>query len=282
MYPLNPFRSGVTAVLLLLTVSLVVGAQAESEAKPPRSYLGVLVGPAEEGSKGIRLQEVTPEGPAAKAGLKKGDQIVKFGNEVIQDVEMFLRTVAAKKPGDRLTLGVIRDGKEHSLTVTLGERPGREAPALPSLGGLRRPAFLGVQTQPLTSELKEQLKVEAETGAVVTEVVPNSPAAKAGLKRDDVITAIDDQPVKDPTHLREAVQKAGPGKDVTLHVVRGKENLSVKATLRQGAFGLFLTPGEERFPTVDVESMFDQSRRIRELERRIKELDKRLRELEKK
>jgi hypothetical protein len=93
---------------------------------------------------------------------------------------------------------------------------------------------------------------------------------------------VDDRPVQAPADLRDAVQKAGPGKEVTLQVVRGKEKLAVKATLREGTFGFFLTPGEDRFPTVDVESMFDQGRRIRELERRIEELEKRLRAVEKK
>jgi len=52
--------------------------------------------------------------------------------------------------------------------------------------------------------------------------------------------------------------------------------------LREGAFGQFLTPGDDRFPMLDVESMFDSARRIRELERRIEELEKRLREQDKK
>lgn len=270
------------AVLVLLTVGLVVQAQPGDPSEAPRGHLGIRVGPAEEGGRGVVVREVTADSPAAKAGLKSGDRVVKLGDEEVTDVEKFLRTVAAKKPGDRLTLGVLRDGKEQKLTVTLGERAGREGVALPDLSGLRQPAFLGVQTQTLTAVLKERLKVSTDGGAVITEVVPNSPAASAGLKRDDVITAVDDRPVKTPTDLRDAVQKAGPGKEVTLQVVRGKENLTVKATLREGSFGYFLTPGEDRFPMVDVESMFDQGRRIRELERRIEELEKRLRTLEKK
>lgn len=280
---MNTLRSGLIAMQLLLTATLMAWAQPGIDPEaPPRSYLGISVAPVEEGGAGILVGEVTPDGPAAKSGLKKGDRVVKLGDEEVRDVEKFLRAIAARKPGDKLKLGVLRDGKEQSLTVTLGERPAREAFTFPDLPGLRRPAFLGVQTQTLTPELKKRLNVEIDAGAVVTEVVPNSPAVRAGLRRDDVITTIDDQPVKGPMHLREAVQKAGPGKDVTLQVVRGKENLSVKATLQKGTFGLFLTPGEEGFPTVDVESMFDQSRRIRELERRIEELEKRLRELEKK
>jgi len=279
---MNRLRAGLIAVLLLLTVGVLAWTQPRPADATPRGFLGVLVGPAEEGGTGVVVREVTPASPAAKAGLKKGDRIVKLGDQEVSDVEKFLRTVASKKPGDKLTLVVRRDGKEQSLTATLAEPTGRVAPGFPDLRGLRRPAFLGVQTQALTPELKERLKVDTDTGIVVTEVVPNSPAAKAGLKRDDVITAVDGRPVKDATDLRDAVQKAGPGKVVALQVVRGKEKFSVKALLREGAFGFFLTPGEDRFPTVDVESMLDQGRRIRELERRIEELEKRLSALEKK
>ena len=270
------------ALFIISTVAFLAWAQPGDQPEAQRGYLGLLVGPAQEGETGIVVREVTPDGPAAKAGLKKGDRVVKLGSEDVRDFEKFLRVIAAKRPGDKFTLGVLRDGKEQSLAVTLGERPGREAPTFPDLPGLRRPAFLGVQTQALTAELKERLKVKTDTGAVVTEVVPNSPAAKAGLKRDDVITAVADRPVRSPGELRDAVQKAGAGKEVPIQVVRGKEELSLKATLREGAFGLFLTPGEDRFPTVDVESMFDQGRRIGELERRVEELEKRLREQDKK
>src|SRR5207244_2180761 len=95
----------------------------------------------------------------------------------------------------------------------------------------------GVQMQDLTPELKDRLKVQADAGAVVTDVVPDSPAAKAGLKRDDVITAVDSRPVKNPMDLQGAIQTAGAGKEITLQVARGNEKLSVKATPREGVPG---------------------------------------------
>lgn len=283
MNSLLSIRSGVMATLLFLTSAPMLRAEPDDETPPtPRGYLGIYVGDKEEGKKGIWLRDVTPDSPAAAAGLKKGDRIVKLDGKDIEDVETFLRSVAAKKPGDQLTIGIVRDDKTQNLTVKLGERPAREGPGIPEMPRMRRPAFLGVQTQPLSPEMKQRLNVDVDAGAVVTEVVPNSPADKAGLKRDDVITGVQDQSVKTPSDLRDAVQKMGAGKELTLQVLRGKEKLSLKATLRPGTFGFFLTPGEERFPSVDVESMFDQSRRIRELEHRVDELEKQLQELKKK
>jgi C-terminal processing protease CtpA/Prc len=275
-----PVRSGM-ACLVLLALGLIVGAQPAVEKITQRGFLGVMVSSASEGQTGVMVSDVTPGSPAAQFGLKKGDRIFKFANEEARDVERFLPLVAAKKPGEKIALDIVRDGKDEKLTVTLGEWPAREATS-PNLPSAHRPAFLRVQAQAVTPKLKKRLNSEVDAGAVVTEVVPNSPAAKAGLQRDDVITALDDQPVRTPSELRDAVQKAGPGKEVAIQVVRGKERRSLKATLREGAIGYFLTPGEERFPTVDVESMLDQSRRIGELERRVEELEKRLGELEKK
>jgi S1-C subfamily serine protease len=208
--------------------------------------------------------------------------LVKVNDETVRDIEAFTRGIANHKPGDKIQVGIVRDGKEQTLTATLGERPAQEGPAFPEIRGQGRPAFLGVQAQPLTPELKEQVHAQADKGVVVMEVVPNSRAPKAGLKRDDVITAVDDLQIKALGDLFTAVQKAGSDKPITFHLMRGKENLSFKAALREGSFGRFLTPSAERFPSLDVESMIDQGRRIRELEHRVAELEKRIRELEKK
>lgn len=284
MCPVNRLlRSGVVAMLVLLIACVVVAAQPGTAPEPPRAHLGVLLGPADEGASGIVVQEVTPDSPAAKAGLKKGDRIVKLDDQEIQNAETFFGAVKPKKPGDKVKLGFVRDGKEQTLTATLAERPAPGAPGLPGLPGpARRPAFLGVHTQPLTPDLKKRLNVEVESGAVVTAIVPNSPAAKAGLKRDDVISDVDDKPMKAPQDLRDAIQKAGPGKELAIGVIRGKEKLTVKAKLREGTARDFLPSEEAWDKAAGGDVIRDQSRRIRELERRIEELEKRLRTLEKK
>jgi len=284
-------RSAALAVLSALLLVSAAGAQPGRTEQQSGAYLGILLGLVDQGGRGISVREVTPDSPADKAGLRAGDQIVKAEDRDVQNVEQFLQSVAARKPGDKLTLQVMHAGQEKTLTVTLGERPATGGPmqagapgfpAFPGLTGGRRPAFLGVQTQPLTPEVKQRLKVQADAGVVVTEVVPNSPAAKAGLKPDDVITAINDKAVHDPAQLREVVQQFGPDQDVTIHVQRGGQNQSLQAKLGEAGLGMFLTPGAERFPTLDVESMVDQARRLRELEHRVTELEKRIRDLEKK
>jgi S1-C subfamily serine protease len=278
-----PYRSSLLAALMVLMTGLVARAQPETIPESTHGFLGVLPGPVRDGGAGVVVLDVTRDSAADHAGLKRGDRITKMSGQAIAGVEPFLQAIAARKPGDELKLEVVRrDGKEQSLTLTLGERPGPERFRFPEFAGMQRPAYLGVQTQPLTPEIKKQLNVETNAGVVVTEVLPNSPAARAGLQPSDVITAVNNQPANDPAQLRDLIQKAGAGKEITLQVVRGKEKLSIKAALRSDRFGFFMAPGQDVFPTREVESMVDQSRHIRELERRIEDLEKRLRALEKK
>jgi serine protease Do len=274
-------RCGV-ALLVLLSAGLMGSAQSDGEERAPRGYLGVELSPTEEAKNRIVVKEVMPDSPAARAGLESGDRIVKVDDEQVTNVDKFLAAIAAHKPGDKLALGVVRGDKERNLTATLGERPKFEGPSgLPGLLGLPRQAFLGVQSQELTPELKMRLNVDTDAGVVVTEVMPNSPALKAGLKRDDVITSFNGNPVKDPAELREAIRKAGVDKEVTLQVVRGKEKQTLTATLRGGMPTLIPALPQERLPR-GPESIFDPGRRVRELEKRVEELEKRVRELEKK
>jgi S1-C subfamily serine protease len=269
------------AILAALGIALGLTVPAAAQPAGAPAYLGVMLAPGEEGKAGVVIREVTPGSPAEKAGMKAGDRVAKVGDHEVKDVDAFMKAVSTHKPGDKLALTVERDGKEQTLTATLGERPAATArPDQPMPVPQRAPAFLGVQMAPLTPELRTQLKVNADAGAVIAEVVPGSPAEKAGLKRDDVVTAANDRPVRSPEDLREAVQQTGAGHELALAVSRGGEKVTVKASPQAGTVGYFLTPGDERSPSVDVGSMIDQGRRIRELERRVAELEKRLQDLD--
>jgi hypothetical protein len=115
------------------------------------------------------------------------------------------------------------------------------------------------------------------------DVMPDTAAAKAGLQRDDVITAIDKTTVKTPMDLSDAVHKAGVGKQVTIHVMRGKEEKDLKATLQEEPRQLFPFGGPGgRLPPFEFNQFPDRSDRLMELQRRIDTLEKRLNELEKK
>jgi S1-C subfamily serine protease len=240
-----------------------------------RPYVGILVGPADEDARGAIVRDVVPDGPAAKAGLKKGDLIVKCGKHDIADPKALVDCLASHKPGDKVPVTVMRDGKEETCNVTVAERPVARA------AGLEKGAFLGVWSQDLTAEMKDKLGVAADMGAVVMEVMEDSPAAKAGLKVDDVITAVNDDAVANPQDLQAAVRKVGTGHACTLKVLRGKESLELKARLDELPLRFSGLRDFDHWPEMDHGRHLTVPPAIeKELQRRFEELQKRIRELE--
>jgi serine protease Do len=167
--------------------------------KVTRGFLGATIGPvtpelAQEfkapDTSGALVQDVSPGGPAAKAGLKPGDIIRKLNGQTVGDSAELLAMVASTNPGSPVTLEILRNGQPQTVTVTLEQRPANLAYAggpsrSPNQGALR-----GVTVQNLTSDLRKQLGVPSEThGVVVTEVDPGSPAAQY-LTQGDIIMSI--------------------------------------------------------------------------------------------
>jgi S1-C subfamily serine protease len=252
----------------IFAAAVIVSAAPLAKADTPvaKPFLGVAVGPAEKES-GAVIQDVTPKSPADQAGLKSGDLIRKVDDKDVKDAQALVELVGSHKPGDKLTFHLMRNAKEQTVAVTLGEKPAEK-------GRTDKPtrtseAFLGVWTRPLTEELKKQLGVEADKGAVVMMVMPDSPAAKAGLVRNDVITNVSDQAVTTPEELRSAVQKLGAGKDVTLKVQRGKEVKELKAHLEESPLGFGRLP---RGLSPELQKRFDEmQKRLHEMEEQFAE-----------
>jgi S1-C subfamily serine protease len=260
--------------LLVLAVTGFVWGQPER----PKVFIGLG---GEPGDEGIVIRDVTADSPAAKAGLKPGDVIVKIGDKVVKGFETMGEALAGKNPGDKLSLTAKREGKEQVFELTL---------AAPSAGAVQpRPAapqarggFLGVMLQELSPDLKSKLGVTVDKGALIADVVPNSPAAKADLKEGDVITALDGNPVESAQALREAIQRSGAGKKVSFKVARGDKMMDMTAHLEEMtpdriAPRTRALPLQAERPTITA-----PADRIRELERKLQELEKRLAELEKK
>src|SRR6266568_557402 len=119
-----PRNTGALVTLIALLACSAASAKETESKSQARPFLGVLVGPAESGEVGVLVREVTPGSPAAKAGLKTGDRISKIEDQEVKDVESFLQTIAARRPGDKLTFHVFRAGQEQNIKVTLGQRSG--------------------------------------------------------------------------------------------------------------------------------------------------------------
>ncbi|SDE30083.1 serine protease Do [Paracoccus isoporae] len=181
-----------------------------------------------ESETGAMVTDV-PEGPAAEAGVRAGDVIVRFdGNEIEDDRDLVAR-VAQAPIGEDVSVTVLRNGEEEQLTVTLGRRELAEGTASGQGGsqgdGGESGDTLGMTLQPLTPELAAELGLdEDQEGLVVSDVDPNSDAADKGLSRGDVITEAGQQPVATLSDLRERVEAAREaGRSILLMIRRGGE-----------------------------------------------------------
>jgi photosystem II stability/assembly factor-like uncharacterized protein len=184
-------------------------------------YLGVVTEPNPKG--GARLAQITENSPAAAAGLKVGDIVVGINKAGIKKPEEFSQAIQKTKPGDKVALDLLRDGKPLTLTVTLGERPG---PA-----GAGRRAFIDFKPQ------------EAPGGVRIVGMLPQGPSAQAGLMVGDVIVAVGKQKVAKVQQLLDAIRAAQPGDKLVLRVTRGGETKDVALTLPRGI------PGQRRSST---------------------------------
>jgi serine protease Do len=161
-------------------------------------------------SGGALIGDVSPNTPASKAGLQKGDVIVKLDGQPVSDyVDLRLR-ISQMAPGTSVKLDVWRDGKTQNYTVALGELPEKaeaeESSGTESGGGLE-----GVEVDELTPEIAQQLNLGAGAhGVVVTSVDPSSPAAAAqpAIGRGDVIAEINHKPIRSVSDYKQAVAAA--------------------------------------------------------------------------
>jgi S1-C subfamily serine protease len=104
-------------------------------------------------------------------------------------------------------------------------------PVFEDLRSGRKPAFLGVASQDLTPGIASQLNVHVTQGAVITQVSSGTPAAAAGLRKNDVIVQIDQMPITSAADVQTAVRSHQPGQTVSVVVVRGAQRLTVQAKL---------------------------------------------------
>jgi serine protease Do len=160
---------------------------------------------------GVLVGDVTPDSPAARAGLKRGDVIRKVDNETVHNPNALRNKIAMTEPGSEVTLTILRDGKEEQIKVKLAELSAEAAPPEREAGGgPAEGARLGISVMPLTPDIARQLGLRGTvSGLVVREVDPSGPAAEAGLQPGDVIVEANRQPVRSTADLQKALAKGG-------------------------------------------------------------------------
>ncbi len=163
--------------------------------------------------------------PAAKAGLQMGDVILDFRGERIRDDKDLMRRVGTTPVGTVAPLKVFREGREQTLSITVGRRPGGESvesPAAAIKAEQPRAQSIGITVSELTGQLGISKTVSDVRGAYVANVTPGSVADDAGLKNGDVIEAFNRETIKTKADYTRAFNRLKSGDPVVLLIYRDR------------------------------------------------------------
>ncbi|CAN5743490.1 DegQ family serine endoprotease [soil metagenome] len=167
--------------------------------------------------RGALVAGVTPDGPAAQAGLRPGDVVVSLNNGPIRDDTHFITSLADLRPGQRVSLGIVRERRPQNVSVELGEFP---RPAPPAAAPVDQPELpehvLGFAVRDITPRDAQRVGYAGEGGVVVSEVQQFGPAATARIQRGAIILAINGQRVRNAQQVRNIASGITPGNAVSL------------------------------------------------------------------
>ncbi|HVE60349.1 MAG TPA: PDZ domain-containing protein, partial [Chitinophagaceae bacterium] len=201
-----------------------------------RAMLGVST---DENDKGAEINSVTKESAAEKAGLKKGDIITSIGSKKIEEPGDVAEAIRSHKPGDKVAITILRDGKEQKLNAELTKWKGIDmntinTPSFKEFGITTPSKTLGAYMYDNRPKLGLSIQdTDDGKGVKVIELNSDGNAAKAGVKKDDIITHINDKEVnsadetakvvkenKDKGSLRVQVNRAGKTQNIEVKMPR--------------------------------------------------------------
>ncbi len=197
------------------TIETAITAQlrlAPSGVAGQTGYLGVSL--QRDGRGRLVVEEVQPGSPAAKAGVQKGDVVTRVGVQPVKTPEMFREWLQARSPGEAVTLSLLRADQPLEVTATLA--------------ATSRPMKLGMQRVFFGAELGA---AQEGAGVRVERVVPNSPAAAAGLQSGDHILKLEGGDLTRAARLTNVLSEKRPGDTLLLAIRRDGQELTLKATL---------------------------------------------------
>ena len=180
--------------------------------------------------KGALVNDVTPGGPADKAGIKRYDVIVEVNGQKIEDPNDLRFKVADIQPGTKVGIKVIREGQEKTFNVTIEELEEAEPPAKETGSD----KDLGFTVRELTPAIARRYGLKTQRGLIISDVKDYSEAAKKGLSAGDIIIEINRQPVETAEDLDRILKKVESGQAVILLVRREADGESAEriVTLR--------------------------------------------------
>jgi serine protease Do len=172
---------------------------------------------------GVTISDVVPGTPADQAGLKVGDTITTIDGKKVTKGSALVDDIASRKPGTKIELGFIRNGKPETTTVTIADRAKLFATRLnedenDNDESTPKQSKFGLTVRKLTPEMAERLDMTAGKGVIVEDVKPGSFAEDVNLNRGDVILEINKQPVNSEEDLARIESTLKSGQDVVFLV----------------------------------------------------------------
>jgi serine protease Do len=202
--------------------------QLKAKGKVTRGWLGVSiqsVTPELAKSFGLKepigalVAEVTKDGPADKAGINRGDVITTFNGATVKDSHELPALVARTPVGEKAEVVVLRNGKEQSIDVKLGELADQQAKAESSEG---KEGSWGLSVVDLNSDMARRFQFDRnQKGVVVVDVDPDSPAAASNIQPGDIIEEVNRQSVSSVEEFEKATSAASGQETLLLLVRRG-------------------------------------------------------------
>ena len=190
-----------------------LGIRAQDVSPQLASSLGIV-----RGGEMAVVTEVTEGSPAAEAGIKTGDIVVAFNGKPVPRSHDFPSVIADTPPGQKVTLKIIREKKEQTVAVKIGELPD-ESDASQQIEA--KDAEIGLRVQRITPEAARRLGMNSTKGVIVVEVQPGSPADQVGVEPADVIREVNQRPVNNVKDFQLALRQGRRGDRILLLVQRG-------------------------------------------------------------
>ncbi len=213
--------------------------------------------------RGVGVTQVVKDSPAEKAGLKRDDVILRFDGESVTSARKLSRLVSESSPDQSVRITISRGGAEQEISATLSKQNmknlmgagirddvlkdiEKDWPQIKAgdgnfvfnFGANRR---IGVSTQTLTRQLADYFGAK-DGGLLITSVSENSPAAKAGLRAGDVITAVDGEKVNSSGDIVRAINKKEDG-EISLTILREHNSMTINLTPEKSKEPTIIRPG---------------------------------------
>ncbi|MCX7981904.1 MAG: DegQ family serine endoprotease [Syntrophales bacterium] len=199
----------------------------KAKGKVTRAWMGISVQDVTEdmakvlklkSREGAIITETFKDDPADRAGLKPGDVITEINGKKIKDSHELLLTIASLPVGEKITVKVVRDGKEMTFYVTVTERKEEKEIALSREGAKDK---FGLVVQNITPEVARQLGLKKRQGVIVVAVEEGSPADEAGIQPQDIILQVNRVPVNSVADYMREMGKKSVKEGIALLIKRG-------------------------------------------------------------